>query len=331
MRAARPRPRQPRRRRRRHARARRINATTRVTARIIARTCVARMRHSIVCHPEPRFPLVVPPVVPHARAQRPRRPRRPRRRPRRPRRRRHTARVASMTRWRVSARIIMIACDARVCHSYERYPEPPLPSRFPLSSPTRARRGGGGSGGAAAAARRAHVASMTRRRTPSPASSRASETRACISRARVIPNPASLSSSPPSSPTRARPRPPVAAAAAARGRGRGRGGGGTRARVASMRGGARHRVPSRVPLTRACVICTRIIPNSISLSSSPPSPPHARALGRARAAAPILRGQRHRLRVGARLGRRRWWRRRRRWHAQAIWGGGAAAARPSDT
>ena len=89
-----------------------------------------------------------------------------------------------------------------------------------------------------------------------------------------------------------------------------------------MRGGARHRVPSRVPLTRACVICTRIIPNSISLSSSPPSPPHARALGRARAAAPILRGQRHRLRVGARLGRRRWWRRRRRWHAPAIWGGG---------
>ena len=92
MRAARPRPRQ--RRRRRHARARRLNdATTRVTARIIAQTCFARVRHSSVRHPEPRFPLVVPPVVPHARAQRPRRPRRRWRR-----RRRHTARVASMTR-----------------------------------------------------------------------------------------------------------------------------------------------------------------------------------------------------------------------------------------
>ena len=177
-----------------------------------------------------------------------------------------------MTRWRVSARIIMIACDARVCHSYERYPEPPLPSRFPLSSPTRARRGGGGSGGATAAARRARVASMTRRCTPSPASSRASETRVCITRARVIPDAAFLSSSPPSSPTHPR---------GGRGGGGG-GGGGAHARVASiMRRHASSPASSRACDAPMCQSHARHpehpVHNPLPSRRPPRLPPHTRA------------------------------------------------------
>ena len=68
--AARPRPaaalaRSLDRARRRHARARRLDdAKSRVIARIIARACVARVRHSSARHPEPPLPSRRPPRDP---------------------------------------------------------------------------------------------------------------------------------------------------------------------------------------------------------------------------------------------------------------------------
>ena len=60
--------------RRRHARVRRLgDAKSRVIARIIARACVAHVRHSSARHPEPPLPSRRPPVIPHARARRLRR------------------------------------------------------------------------------------------------------------------------------------------------------------------------------------------------------------------------------------------------------------------
>jgi len=50
-------------------RARRLDvATTCVIYHVITSVCDAHVRHSGARHPEPRFPLVVPSVVPHARA-----------------------------------------------------------------------------------------------------------------------------------------------------------------------------------------------------------------------------------------------------------------------
>ena len=157
---------------------------------------------------------------------------------------------------------------------------------------------------------------MSRRHAPSTMPSRPPATHVCVNRVRVIPNPASLSSSPPSSPTRARPRPRRPRRRHAR------------ARRLDARRHASSRAIARAFDARVCHSHAHYPELHFPLVV-PPIAPHARALGRARAAAPIRRGQRRRLRVGARLGRRRWWRRRRRWHAQAIWGvgGGGAAVR----
>ena len=97
--------------------------------------------------PNPRFPLVIPSVLPHARA----------RWRRRRRRARACTRVDDAT-MRVTACAIMHAYDAHTHHARAPHPNPPLPlvipPSSPPSSPTRARGGGGCGGG-----RSRHVAS----------------------------------------------------------------------------------------------------------------------------------------------------------------------------
>jgi hypothetical protein len=181
----------------------------------VTRSCVTRARVTL----SPRLPLVFSPIAPPTRVRAVEALAAAAAAARR-------ARVASMTRRDTARHRALLRTPVRrprasLARASSRNPaclSSSPPRRPPPSSPTRARarrrrrrrRDGGGM--------RARVASMKRRHASARASSRASVSRACVTRAYVIPNPASLSSSPPSSPTRAR--------SGRGGRGGGGGGGG---------------------------------------------------------------------------------------------------------
>ena len=126
-----------RRRRRRRARARVSMTRRRAFSRASSRASITRAcdtRAPLI--PNFRNPLVIPPVLPHARARRRRRLRR-----------RMCTRIDDAT-MRVIAHVIARTDDVHVRHTCAPHPDPPLPLVIPPSSapssPTRARGGDGG-------------------------------------------------------------------------------------------------------------------------------------------------------------------------------------------